>query len=125
MQLVLFVGLGGFVGSAARYLLSGWAQRLAKDAWLPLGTLTVNVLGCLLIGVLAGLAESRGVLSPNARAFLLVGLLGGFTTFSSFSYETTTLFQGGQALAAIANIALQVGLGVGVTLISYNLVQRI
>jgi CrcB protein len=125
LQLALLVGLGGFVGSLSRYLLSGWVQRLGKDAWFPWGTLSVNILGCLFIGVLAGLAESRGILTPQTRAFLLIGLLGGFTTFSSFSYETTTMFQNGQALAAIANIALQVVLGIGVTLISYNLVQKI
>jgi CrcB protein len=125
MTLALFVGAGGFLGSMARYLLSGWIQRITQDSWFPYGTMSVNLLGCLIIGVLAGLAESRGILTPYSRAFLLVGMLGGFTTFSSFSYETATLFNGGRALAAIANVALQVVLGIALTWLSYNLVQKI
>ena len=125
MALVLLVGTGGFLGSIARYLLSGWVQRIAQDSWFPYGTMTVNITGCLVIGLLAGLAESRGILSPNYRAFLLVGVLGGFTTFSSFSYDTVSLFGGGRTIAAVLNVAVQVLLGITATLLSYNLVQRI
>ena len=125
MTLALLVGAGGFLGSVARYLLSGWVQRTTQDSWFPYGTMSVNLLGCLIIGVLAGLAESRGILTPYSRAFLLVGMLGGFTTFSSFSYETASLFNGGRVLAAIANVALQVILGIAITWLSYNLVQKI
>ena len=125
MTLALFVGAGGFLGSIARYLLSGWVQRAAQDSWLPYGTMSVNLLGCLVIGVLAGLAQSRGILTPNSRAFLLVGVLGGFTTFSSFSYDTVGLFNDGRTLAALLNIAGQVILGITATWLSYHLVQRI
>jgi CrcB protein len=125
MTLAFLVGAGGFLGSVARYLLSGWVQRVTQDSWFPYGTMSVNLLGCLIIGVLAGLAESRGILTPYSRAFLLVGMLGGFTTFSSFSYETASLFNGGRVLAAIANVALQVIMGIAITWLSYNLVQKI
>ena len=125
MALALFVGAGGFMGSIARYLLSGWVQRVAQDSWFPYGTMSVNLLGCLVIGILAGLAESRGLLTPNSRAFLLVGVLGGFTTFSSFSYDTASLFNSGRTLAALLNIAAQVILGVAATWLSYHLVHRI
>ncbi len=125
MTLALLVGAGGFLGSVARYLLSGWVQRVTQDSWFPYGTMSVNLLGCLIIGVLAGLAESRGILTPYSRAFLLVGMLGGFTTFSSFSYETASLFSSGRTLAAIANVALQVILGIAITWMSYHLIQRI
>jgi len=82
------VGFGGFIGSVARYLMAGAVHRVADRALFPSGTLAVNVLGCLAIGFLGGLAESRGVLSASARLFLLIGVLGGFTTFSSFGFET-------------------------------------
>jgi CrcB protein len=125
MTLALLVGAGGFLGSVARYLLGGWVQRLAQDSWFPYGTMAVNLLGCLIIGVLAGLAESRGMLTPNSRAFLLLGVLGGFTTFSSLSYDTTALFSDGRIGAALINITLQVILGISLTLLSYHLIQRI
>lgn len=125
MVVALLVGAGGFLGSITRYLLSGWIQRAMQDSWFPYGTMSVNLLGCLIIGLLAGLAESRGILTPYSRAFLLIGVLGGFTTFSSFSYDTTTLLNGGRIFSAILNIATQVILGIAITWLSYHLVQRI
>jgi CrcB protein len=125
MAIVFFVGAGGFLGSIARYLLSGWVQRVTHDSWFPYGTMSVNLLGCLVIGILAGLAENRGILTAGNRAFLLVGVLGGFTTFSSFSYDTTYLLNDGRIVAALLNAAAQVVLGIAVTWMSYHLVQRI
>jgi CrcB protein len=125
MDLVLLVGSGGFLGSMARYLLSGWVQRAAQDSWFPYGTMSVNLIGCAVIGLLAGLAQSRGILTPSSRAFLLVGVLGGFTTFSSFSYDTVGLFGEGRTLAALLNVAVQVILGISATWLCYSLVQRI
>jgi fluoride exporter len=107
----LLVGLGGAIGSAARYLLSGAVHRLLEGALFPIGTLAVNVAGCLLIGFLGGLAETRGMLGGEVRLFLMIGCLGGFTTFSSFGYETLQLARGGQALMAMMNVGLQLGLG--------------
>ena len=88
-------------------------QRLAEGSVLPCGTLFVNATGCLAIGFLSALSEARGVLSPEARAFLLIGVLGGYTTFSAFGQETFQLLRGGEMLAAVANVLLQVLIGLG------------
>ena len=104
-----------------RYLLQGWVHDLLRNPWFPYGTLAVNVIGCLLIGLLAGLVESRQMLSPEARGFLLIGILGGFTTFSTFSYETIALLRDGEAIAALANVGLQVGLGLAAVGAGYSL----
>lgn len=109
----LLVGFGGFLGSIARYLAGGAVHRLAEGSVFPYGTLFVNVTGCLAIGFLAALSEARGVLSPEARVFLLIGVLGGYTTFSSFGYETLQLVRGGEMLAAAANVLVQVVVGLG------------
>ena len=97
----------------ARYLLQGSVQRRAGEAqgWaaiFPWGTLAVNVLGCLLIGFLAVLFEERLLIAPATRTFLLIGLLGGFTTFSSFGFETFALARDGSTLLALANVATSV-----------------
>ena len=113
MLKTLWVGCGGFLGSAARYLLGGLLNRMAPQALVPFETLVINVSGCLAIGLLAGFAETRGVFSPEARAFLLIGILGGFTTFSTFGYETLQLFRDGQWLSGALNVTLQVVLGLG------------
>ena len=108
---LLWVGAGGFVGAILRYLLGGWVQRLTPMAGFPTGTLAVNVLGCLAIGLVAGLVELRHGLGPGVRLFLLVGLLGGFTTFSSFAWETLDLARASALTPALANVALQIVLG--------------
>ena len=113
MERIWWVGLGGLLGSIGRYLLGGALNRLREGAVFPYETLVINVLGCLLIGVLAGLGETKGVFGPAARAFLLIGLLGGFTTFSTFGYETFQLLRAGQLGAAVASTLLQVTLGLG------------
>ena len=102
---VLLVGAGGFIGSIARYLLGGWVQRVLDNPWLPWGTFVINVLGCLIIGLLAGLSDTRQSITPEARLFLMIGILGGFTTFSSFGLETFRLLQDGQWIASAANAA--------------------
>jgi CrcB protein len=102
---VLLVGAGGFIGSIARYLLGGWVQRVLDNPWLPWGTFVINVLGCLIIGLLAGLSDTRQSITPEARLFLMIGILGGFTTFSSFGLETFRLLQDGQWIASVANAA--------------------
>ena len=107
----LLVGAGGFVGSVMRYLMSVWVHRILDNPWFPYGTLAVNVTGSLAIGFLAGLAESRSMFSSEARLFLFIGVLGGFTTFSSFSLETFSLARNTQMLAAVTNIACQLILG--------------
>ena len=108
---VLLVGVGSFVGGVLRYGLSTWVHRTLDNPWFPYGTLAVNGLGCLVIGFLAGLAESRAAITPEARLFLFVGILGGFTTFSSFALETFFLARDRQSVTALANIGLQLVLG--------------
>ena len=108
---VLLVGVGSFVGGVLRYGLSTWVHRTLDNPWFPYGTLAVNGLGCFVIGFLAGLAESRAAFTPEARLFLFVGILGGFTTFSSFALETFSLVRDTQNVAALANIGLQLVLG--------------
>jgi CrcB protein len=113
MEKILLVGAGGFIGSVLRYLLSGLAQDLARREDFPFGTLAVNVIGCLAIGLLSQVAESRGALSPEVRACVMIGILGGFTTFSSFGNETVSLWRDGEGLLGFLNVAAQVLLGLG------------
>ncbi len=114
---LLLVAGGGAAGSVLRYLVSGVAQRMLVPgagtlATFPAGTLVVNVTGSLLIGLLAGLAESRAVFGPEVRLLLVTGFLGGYTTFSAFSLETLLLLRAGQTATAFAAVGLQVLLGV-------------
>jgi fluoride exporter len=104
---LLLVGAGGFVGSVLRYLVSGWVERLSSGSF-PVGTLVVNLTGCLAIGVLAELADVRGVLSPQSRALLMVGVLGGYTTFSAFANESLNLFRDREVVLGFLNVLLSV-----------------
>ena len=101
---IVYVFVGGGLGSVARYLLSGTVYRWI-DSIFPYGTLVVNTIGCFLIGlVMAGFSD-RFALNPSTRIFLTIGLLGGFTTFSSFSFETIALLRDGELFPAAVNIA--------------------
>lgn len=113
MERWILVGLGGMIGTLARYATGGLVARMRAGATFPVETLVINVAGCLAIGFLAGLSEARGVFTPTTRAFLFVGLLGGFTTFSTFGYETFQLLRDGQIGAGLVSVALQVTLGLG------------
>lgn len=113
MNNAILVGIGGFIGSVARYWLSGYVQQLSKSADFPYGTLAVNLSGCLMIGFLSQLAEGHGVLTAETRAFLIVGILGGFTTFSTFGNESLNLLRDGESAPAVANIVAHVILGLG------------
>ncbi len=107
MQNYLLVFVGGGVGAAARYWLSGLVhQRMGSG--FPSGTMVVNILGCFLIGFLMSTLEDRFVVYPSLRIFLTIGILGGFTTFSSFSFETVALLRDGEVFYAGANILLSV-----------------
>jgi fluoride exporter len=104
------VAIGGAIGSVSRYLLSTAVLRMSGSLF-PVGTFAVNVAGCIVFGAIVGAAEHRVVLAPETRAFLLVGVLGGFTTFSSYAFESFTLMQDRQIAAAAVNIAGQVAAG--------------
>ena len=108
---IVSIGLGGFAGSVLRYLLGVYVQRLWKAHEFPYATLLINVLGCILIGFLSQLFESQHILREEVRLLLMVGFLGGFTTFSTFSHETWSLFAAGSELLAILNLATHLFLG--------------
>ena len=101
---LLLVGFGGFVGTLARYWLSGLIARRYGETF-PFGTLIVNALGCFLIGFLFYIFYERTLTAPTARTVVLIGLLGGFTTFSSYGLQTFTLLRDGEVFLALANIA--------------------
>jgi CrcB protein len=111
MKAVILVALGGAIGSVARFKLSGYVLHHTIDWRFPAGTFAVNVIGCLVAGLLAGLAEKYDFMSAETRLLVFTGILGGFTTFSAFGLETMFLLRRGDALIAGANIFLSVAMG--------------
>ena len=103
MPRLLLVGLGGFVGTVVRYWLSGVIARRYGETF-PWGTLAVNALGCFLAGLLFYFLFDRFLTSPTARSVVFIGLLGGFTTFSSYGMQTFTLIRDGEVSLALLNI---------------------
>ena len=110
MKQLLLVGFGGFIGSILRYLLSK-LNLYWHFLSLPLGTLSVNVLGSFIIGLLVGVSSKSEFISPDIRLFLMVGFCGGFTTFSSFTNENLMLIQNGQIFSALLYTGLSLFLG--------------
>jgi fluoride exporter len=104
---LFLIAIGGALGSVSRYTLSIVILRVSGTLF-PLGTFVVNAIGCLVFGAIAGAASQRVQLAPPMRLFLLTGILGGFTTFSSYAFESYTLVRDGQFLWASMNIAGQV-----------------
>jgi fluoride exporter len=103
MVRLFLVGLGGFAGTVARYWLSGVIARRYGETF-PYGTLVVNALGCFVIGFLFYLFYDRALTTPTARTVVLIGLIGGFTTFSSYGLQTFTLLRDGEMFLALTNI---------------------
>ena len=118
---ILFVGIGGFLGSLAQYWVSGLVHQLFDKPWFPIGTLAVNVFGCLLIGFLGGLAEKSQLFTPDVRLFVFIGFLGGFTTFSTFGFEIISFARDGEILSALANLVLHIVLGIGAVWLGFVL----
>lgn len=102
MKQTLWVGVGGFIGAIARYRVGGLILHHSEQWRFPLSTFCVNVLGCFLLGALAGLAEKQMFFTADLRLFLFTGLLGGFTTFSAFAAETLNLLRRGDVMVALA-----------------------
>ena len=119
---VLLVGAGGFIGAVARYGVIVGVSKFINPSF-PWGVLTANVVGSLLIGVLAGIGESRHLFSTEARLFLFIGALGGFTTFSSITNDTMILVRASNYGAALGNIALSLVLGLTAVAIGYALAK--
>ncbi len=104
---IFVIFIGGGIGSVFRYLMSGWVYSFL-GADFPYGTFSVNILGSFIIGFFLTLAEDRFLVSPELRAFLAIGILGGFTTFSTFTYETLGLFKEGSFFIGATNILASV-----------------
>ncbi len=108
---IAMVGLGGGMGAICRFMVYELCLSLVKNAWLPMGTIIVNVLGCFVIGFLGGIAETRDLFSPEMRALIFIGFLGGFTTFSTFGRELFLYMRNGQIGLAVLNGLIQLSAG--------------
>ena len=124
MRQVLAIAAGGAVGSLLRFWMSNWVHAFAGRTF-PYGTLAVNVLGCLIMGFLFVLFIDRLSDNPVLRAGILIGVLGGFTTFSSFSIETFNLIEQGAWAKAVANMSGSLVLSVGATWIGVMLGRQV
>jgi fluoride exporter len=124
MHKIILIGLAGLIGTLCRYWLSGLVARQYGETF-PWGTLVVNVVGCFLAGSLYYLLEERFLVSPTLRTVILVGLLGGFTTFSSFGLQTFTLLREGEFALATLNVILSNFLGLLLLWAGYTLVKAL
>jgi fluoride exporter len=123
MVKILLIAVGGGVGSVLRYWVQGLGQKLVEGSF-PLGTLIVNVIGCLAIGFLNYAFSGPLLIRQEYRIALTVGVLGGFTTFSAFGWETFSLANDGQGLRAVLNLLLSVTLGFLAVLVGYRLAEK-
>jgi CrcB protein len=121
MKIVLLVGLGSFIGGISRYLVTLFVQNKFLSSF-PYGTLAVNITGCFLIGVIYGFSD-RGSMNPEWRIFLATGIMGGFTTFSSFSNETVSMLRDAEYWPAFSYIVLSVVIGLAATFGGISLVK--
>jgi CrcB protein len=112
MKQIMLVGLGGCIGSVARYKLGGLVLHHTFDWRFPASTFVVNVVGCLVAGILAGLVERHDFFSADTRLLLFTGFLGGFTTFSAFGVESVYLMRRGETWVALAYMFLSILVGV-------------
>jgi CrcB protein len=125
MEKLLIIGMGGGIGSILRFLLSSGVQERLHNATFPFGTIAVNVSGCLVIGMLSFLSDVKGIINSEMRAFLFIGLLGGFTTFSTFGNETVNLIRGGEYLQGLINAAGQLFFGIAAVIAGRLIAQII
>lgn len=124
LKFAFITGVGGFIGSALRYLV----QRLASSLFpvsFPYGTFIVNIIGALLIGILFAISEQTTLIGPQWRIFAITGILGGFTTFSTFSLDTMNLLRESQYLYAFSYVSLTLILGLGFTIVGYLITKNL
>lgn len=117
MRNLMIIGAGGFCGAILRYLVSGGAQKLSQSVDFPYGTLAVNLIGCLVIGMLTRLDEIRSILSPELRFFIMIGLLGAFTTYSTFSNEAINLINERRIQLALLYVGTHMVLGLAAVML--------
>lgn len=117
MHPIVLVGVGGFIGAVLRYLMSGLVQNLTQSVTFPHGTFVVNITGCFLMGVFSHLVESQAGMTAEMRLLLMVGFLGSFTTYSTFSHETLNLLQDHGFSLALINIGTHLILGISAVLL--------
>lgn len=122
MSKLFLIGLAGFIGTLGRYWLSGVIARRYGETF-PSGTLAVNLIGCFLVGMLFYLLQERFLVNQTVRTIIMVGFLGGFTTFSSFGLQTFTLLQNGQFGLAALNVSLSNLIGLVLVWAGYSIVQ--
>lgn len=122
--MIWFVGVGGMLGSMLRYIFQLVLNRLYPSSF-PWGTFSVNIIGCLIIGIVAGLISKGNIVSPEWRLFLASGFCGGFTTFSAFSLESVNLVQNGYYLHFSLYILASVALGLAATLGGFMFVKMV
>ncbi|HEY8782530.1 MAG TPA: fluoride efflux transporter CrcB [Mucilaginibacter sp.] len=121
---IVYVAVGSAIGGVGRFLLQQFIQKRV-DSTFPYGTLFVNLLGCFIIGIVAGLADKGNILSPQGRIFLAAGICGGFTTFSSFINENHSMLQDGELLNTFTYIAVSVIVGLIATTLGILLIKNI
>ena len=117
MHPIVLVGVGGFIGAVLRYLVSGYVHNMTQSVTFPHGTLAVNMAGCFLMGIFSHLVESQTGMTVEMRLFLMVGLVGSFTTYSTFSNETLNLIQNHGMSLALINMGTHIILGLSAVLL--------
>ena len=122
-MILLWIGCGGFLGSVLRYVAGVGLMRWLAPSTYPWGTFAVNIVGCFLIGIMAALSDLNRLQDERLRLFFMVGLLGGFTTFSAFGLETFRLLRDGHNLLALWNVAAQIGLGLAGVWLRFTLTR--
>ncbi len=125
MTRLLLVAAGGAIGSVGRYRVALWAGQMTSEDRFPLGTLAVNLIGCLAIGLVAGLGERTNALTADTRLFLMTGVIGGFTTFSAFGLETALMIKRDDLVTALAYVAVSVAGGLAAIWCGYLIAARI
>mgnify|MGYP001400662710 CR=1 FL=1 len=120
----LVVGVGGFFGTIMRYVITIGIQRKSAELLFPLGTMLVNMLGCFAVGLIAGLIDLKGIGSDTLRLLLVLGFLGGFTTYSAFGFETFILFREGDIFRAFLNILIHITFGLFFIWIGYSISSK-
>jgi CrcB protein len=119
---ILYVGIGGSIGSMSRFMLSVYISKIF-DKPFPLATMLINIIGSAIIGAIFGLFDRGNLITPELRILLATGFCGGFTTFSTFSYEVMKLLQDGEIIYAVIYIILSVVLGLFFCFLFYNLTK--